>query len=163
MSAFSIRRAQPGDEETIYELLREFAEFEFRLDEYKMTPEIVRRDVFGPTPRLMVALAFVGSEPAGLANWYWSYSSFSAKRGMFIEDIFVLPKFRKQGLGKLFLSYLAKEAEREGAQRMDWMVLDWNEKAMLFYKNLGSRMVAEWITFRLEGEPMQKMARDYRS
>jgi GNAT superfamily N-acetyltransferase len=158
MSEFTIRRARPGDEETIYNLLREFAEFEFRLDEYMMTPEIVRRDVFGPAPKLFVALAFRDDAAAGLANWYWTYSSFAAKRGMFIEDIFVLPKFRKKGLGKLFLSYLAKESEREGAQRMDWMVLDWNEKAMLFYKNLGSRMVAEWITFRLEGDAMKKLA-----
>jgi len=159
MSEFSIRRAKPGDEEAIYKLLREFAEFEFRLDEYHLTPEIVRRDVFGPNPKLLVALAFRDGEPVGLTNWYWSYSSFAAKRGLFIEDIFVLPKWRKQGLGTQFLAYLAKEAEREGAARMDWMVLDWNEKAMLFYKKLGSRMVAEWITFRLEGEAMKKLAR----
>lgn len=159
MSAFSIRRARAGDEETIYNLLRDFADYEFRQDEYHLTPDIVRRDMLGERPVLSVALAFSGAEPAGIANWYWTYSSFAARRGLFIEDIYVQPKFRKQGLGRDFFSFLSAEALREGAARMDWMVLDWNEKAMEFYKRMGSRMVAEWITFRLEGEPLEALAK----
>lgn len=159
MSAFSIRRAQAGDEDIIYTLLRDFAEYESRLSEYHLTPELVQRDMLGDNPVLSVALAFCGAEPAGIANWYWTYSSFSAKRGLFIEDIYVQPKFRKQGLGRDFFSFLSAEALSEGAARLDWMVLDWNEKAIEFYKRMGGRKVAEWITFRLEGEPLETLAR----
>lgn len=159
MRDFSIRRARAGDEGTIYNLLRDFAEYEFRLDEYHLTADIVRRDMLGASPKLSVALAFVDDEPAGIANWYWTYSSFAARQGLFIEDIYVQPKFRKHGIGRAFFSFLSAEALREGAARVDWMVLDWNEKAMEFYKRMGSRMVAEWITFRLEGEPLEKLAK----
>jgi GNAT superfamily N-acetyltransferase len=153
-----IRRAGEGDEAAIHGLLRGLAEFENLTDRFLLTPEIVRRDMLGPHPVLTAALAFDGAEPVGVATWYWTYSSFRAVRGLFIEDIYVQPARRGSGLGKAFFAFLAAEAKREGAMRLDWVVLDWNEKAQNFYRSLGGKPVAEWLTYRLEGEAMDKLA-----
>lgn len=158
MSAFSIRPAVPGDEVTIELLLRAFAGYVDRLFDYTTTPAIVARDLFGASPRAFAALAFDGEAPVGVAIWYFTYASFSARRGMFIEDIFVLPAYRRQGLGKAFWAYMAGEALREGTTRMEWLVLDWNEKAKAFYQSLGGMQAAEWQPFRLEGDAMRKLA-----
>jgi GNAT superfamily N-acetyltransferase len=155
---FEIRRARPGDEQTIFALLRGLAEFENLLGKFRLTPEIVARDVFGPDPAMCAALAFEGDAPIGIATWYWGYSSFAAKRSLFIEDIFVLPEKRRMGLGKAFFSYLAGEAKRMDAARVDWLVLDWNEKAQGFYRGLGGKPVQEWLIYRLEGEALDRLA-----
>lgn len=157
----SIRAVRPGDERAIYGLLRGLAEFENLLDKFHLTEEAVARDVFGPDPALRAALAFVEGEedPVGIATWYWTYSSFAAKRGLFIEDIFVLPEFRGQGLGKAFFAFLAKETLRVGGIRLDWLVLNWNEKAIAFYRGLGGKPVDEWQIYRLEGAALEGLSR----
>jgi GNAT superfamily N-acetyltransferase len=157
--SFDIRRAKPGDEETIHVLLRGLAEFANLLDKFHLTLEDVARDVFGPQPAMCVALAFEGTQPIGIATWYWSYSSFAAKRCLFIEDIFVRPSMRGRGLGKAFFGFLAAEAKRMDAQRLDWLVLDWNEKAQGFYRSLGGKPVEEWLIYRLEGDALESLAR----
>jgi GNAT superfamily N-acetyltransferase len=158
MSGVNIRRAEPGDAGTIYTLLRALAEFEDLLGKFRLTPEKVTRDVFGANPAMAAALAFDGETPVGIATWYWTYSSFAAQRGLFIEDIFVVPEQRGQGLGKAFFRFLAAEAKRHDAIRLDWLVLDWNEKAMAFYRGLGGRPVKEWLIYRLESEALDILA-----
>lgn len=160
MSA-TIRRAEPGDEQAVYDLLRGLAEFEDLLGKFHLTLEDVRRDVFGADPALKVALAFVEglAAPVGLASWYWTYSSFAAKRGLFIEDIFVQPAWRGHGLGKAFFAFLARETLRVGGHRLDWLVLNWNEKAIAFYQSLGGKPVQEWQIYRLDGAAMEALAR----
>ena len=165
MSAFTIRPAHPGDEEAIYSLLRGLAEFENLSDKFQLTRGKVARDVFGSDPALHAALAFAGDEtgengvPIGIATWYWTYSSFAARRGLFIEDIFVLPSWRGQGLGRSFFGFLAGQAAKVGGARLDWLVLDWNEKAIAFYKSLGGKPVEEWQIYRLEGAALDALAK----
>ena len=158
MSGFSIRPAVPGDEGTIETLLRAFATYVDRLFDYHTDAATIARDLFGEAPRASAALALVDGAPAGVAVWYFTYATFSAQRGLYIEDIFVLPQYRRQGLGKAFWAYMAGEALREGATRMEWLVLDWNEKAKAFYLSLGGKQAAEWQSFHLEGDAMRKLA-----
>ena len=156
---FAIRKARPGDEAAILALLKGLAEFERLEDKFHLTLDAVTRDVFGPHPAMAAALAFEGDMPVGIATWYGTYSSFAARRGLFIEDIFVLPEKRGQGLGRAFFAFLAAEAKHNGALRIDWLVLDWNEKAQGFYRSLGGKPVEEWLIYRLDETAMEKLTR----
>ncbi|MBV9548732.1 MAG: GNAT family N-acetyltransferase [Alphaproteobacteria bacterium] len=150
---FTIRRAAPGDEAIIVALLKELAVFEkleprFTLDQVQVT-----RDLFGREKAAVCDLAFAGAEPAGLALWFWTYRSFGAERGLFIEDLYVKPQFRGQGLGTMFFAHLAGQGAR-----LEWRVLDWNEKALAFYRRLGARPLADWLTYELEGEALKRLS-----
>jgi GNAT superfamily N-acetyltransferase len=153
---FSIRDAVLGDEGLVCTLLGEFAAFEkapiFRLDE-----AAVVRDLLDSARAAQCGLAFLGEEPAGVMVWFWSYRSFRAQRGLFVEDIYVRPQFRGQGLGTALLAYLAAAAQREGAF-LEWLVLDWNSAAIDFYRGLGAVPVPEWLSYRLEGEALARLA-----
>jgi GNAT superfamily N-acetyltransferase len=154
--SFSIRDAVQGDEGLICTLLGEFAAFEkapiFRLDE-----AAVARDLLGEDRAAQCGLAFLGEEPAGVMVWFWSYRSFRAQRGLFVEDIYVRPQFRGQGIGKALLAYLAAAAQCEGAF-LEWLVLDWNSAAIDFYSGLGAAPVPQWQSYRLEGDALAKLA-----
>ena len=149
---FSIRRASAGDEGIIVAMLRELAEFE-RAPSFTLTEADIARDLFGPEPVCLCELAFAGEDAAGIALWFWSYRSFRAERGVFIEDLFVRPAFRGRGLGRMLLAHLA----RQGA-RLEWRVLDWNEQALAFYRGLGAAPLQDWLVYQLEGEALKRLA-----
>ena len=158
MSEFSIRPAGAGDEAVIVSLLRELAAYEHLLDKFAVTEEVVARDYLSADPACLAELAYAGEEPVAIATWYRNYSSFGAVRGLYIEDLFVKPQWRGKGVGKDLLVHLAKIAKAEGASRMDWKVLDWNEAASAFYLAFGAHKVENWLDFRLEGEALATLA-----
>ncbi len=153
----TIRPARKGEEALILSLLTELADYEKLLDKFHITLDVIRRDYLGEQPLLNCDLAFDGEAPAGMASWYWMYSSFAAKRAIYLEDLFVRPAFRGKGYGKSLLAHLARTAVQAGAERIDWSVLDWNKPSIDFYEGIGARAVTGWYVYRLEAEALQRL------
>jgi GNAT superfamily N-acetyltransferase len=153
----TIRPARKGEEALILSLLTELADYEKLLDKFHITLDVIRRDYLGEQPLLNCDLAFDGEAPAGMASWYWMYSSFAAKRAIYLEDLFVRPAFRGRGYGKSLLAHLARTAVQAGAERIDWSVLDWNKPSIDFYEGIGARAVTGWYVYRLEAEALQRL------
>ena len=158
MSGFLIRKARTGDEDAIYRLLYGLAEYEKLLWRFHVTREEVVRDYLCDNPLIHAELLFEGETPAGGATWFWTYAGFAAKRGLYIEDLFVFPAFRGRGYGKALLAHMAMLAVRSGAIRVDWNVLDWNKPAIEFYERLGARPQEGAPYYRLDGEALKKAA-----
>jgi GNAT superfamily N-acetyltransferase len=159
MNEFSIRRGRLGDEALILQLLRELAEYEKLLEKFHIAEDVIRRDYLGTQPLLNCDLAFEGSNPVGIATWYWNYSSFAARRAIYLEDLFVRPGVRGKGYGEMLLAHLARTAVAAGARSVDWSVLDWNKPSIDFYEGLGARQVTGWYVYRLEGGALEKLGR----
>ena len=159
MSEFTIRQGRSGDEALILQLLVELAEYEKLREKFHINEEVIRRDYLGTEPLLNCDLAFAGNEAVGIATWYWNYSSFAAKRAIYLEDLFVRPMVRGKGYGKALLAHLARTAVAAGARSVDWSVLDWNKPSIEFYDSLGARPVTGWIVYRLEGDALAALGR----
>lgn len=159
MDEFTIRQGRSGDEALILQLLVELAEYEKLLEKFHINEDVIRRDYLGAEPLLNCDLAFAGNEAVGIATWYWNYSSFAAKRAIYLEDLFVRPTVRGKGYGKALLAHLARTALAAGARSVDWSVLDWNRPSIEFYDSLGARPVTGWIVYRLEGDALVTMGR----
>ena len=157
MSAFTIRSAKSGDEDIILALLYELAEYEKLQAKFKVTREIVARDYLGEHPAIHTALAYAGEKPAGVATWYFTYSTFAAARGAYLEDLFVRPEFRGKGIGKALLAHVARQAAAAGAAHVEWVVLDWNEPSIRFYESLGAERIKGWHVYRLGGGALIKL------
>nr|AIA13168.1 Acetyltransferase (GNAT) family [uncultured bacterium] len=154
MSELVIRAAEPSDTALILALLEEFAAYA-KAPEFKLNETDVLRDMFGGACHC--ELAFREKEPVGIACWYWTYKSFRAARGLFVEDLYVREAFRGQGLGKALLAHLAAKARGAGGF-LEWQVLDWNSSAISFYKMLGAQPLGQWLNYRLDGEPLERLA-----
>ncbi len=152
-----IRRATVDDIHLILEFIRDLAEYERAPEEAVATPEDLRRDGFSGEPRFYVEIAEWDGEPAGFALWFFNYSTWQGKPGLYLEDLFVRPQFRKKGIGKALLAYLAKVAVEKGCGRYQWQVLDWNTPALEFYKSLGAQVMQEWLTLRVTGDSLRKL------
>ena len=155
MSDFSIRAATQADASIIVSLLRELADYEKLLGTFTLNEDAVRRDMFGDACHC--DLAFVDGEPVGVTTWFWTYNSFRAIRGLFVEDLFVRTPFRGRGFGRALLAHLAATALKADAF-MVWQVLDWNAPSIAFYKSLGAAPQENWITYRLRGAALEKLA-----
>jgi GNAT superfamily N-acetyltransferase len=158
-----IRKATAEDIPLILEFIRELAEYERAPEEAVATGEDLWRDGFSPEPRFHVVIAQWNGEPAGFALWFYNYSTWQGKPGLYLEDLFVRPQFRKKGIGKALLVHLAKMALEKGCGRYQWQVLDWNTPAIEFYESLGAKMMKEWLTLRVTGEALRKLAEQDRS
>jgi len=154
----SIRAARPGDEDTMFALLFELAEYEKLTHVFHITPETIERDFFSPQPRCHCELLFDSGVPFGIANWFYSYATFATARKIYLADLFVKPSQRGKGLGKALLAHLARLAILEGAAQVEWEVLDWNKPSIEFYESLGARRAGEWLIYRLGGEHLEKLA-----
>jgi len=154
----SIRSARSGDEDAIYRLLYGLAEYEKLLWRFFVTREDVIRDYLCDDPLIHAELAFEDGQLVGGATWFWTYAGFAAKRGLYIEDLFVLPECRGRGIGKALMAHLVKIAMQAGAVRVDWNVLDWNMPSIDFYENLGARPQEGGIYYRLDGDAMRKLS-----
>ena len=154
----NIRPARPGDEDAIYSLLYGLAEYEKLLWRFHVTRDTVVRDYLCDDPLIHCEIAFEGDTPVGGATWFWTYAGFAAKRGLYIEDLFVFPAFRGRGYGKALLAHLAKFAAQSGAIRIDWNVLDWNRPSIDFYESLGAKPQEGAPYYRLDGEALKKLA-----
>jgi len=153
MSDFVLRAAAPADAPIILELLREFAVYE-KAPFFQLNEAAIRRDMFGAACHCDLALS--DSKVSGIATWFWTYKSFRAARYLFVEDLYVKPEFRGQGLGRQLLVHLGLRARQENGF-LEWRVLDWNAPAVEFYKSLGAILLPEWITCRLEGAALEKL------
>ena len=158
MSDFSIRAAIAADAPVILALLRELADYEKLLHELRLSEALILRDMTGGDAACRCDIAWKGDEAAGIVVWYWIYRSFRARRGLYLEDLFVRPAFRGRGLGRMLLRHLAGTAVTAGADFMDWKVLDWNTPSIAFYRSLGAAQVPDWLDYRLEGPALEKLA-----
>ena len=141
-------------------MIRELAEYEKEPLSAVATEADLLRDGFGSSPRYACLMALWSGEPAGFAFYFHNYSTWQGKWGLYLEDLFVRPSFRGRGIGRALLIELARIAVRDGCGRFQWQVLDWNEPAFSFYEKLGARRLGEWVTMRLDGEALERLARD---
>jgi GNAT superfamily N-acetyltransferase len=153
-----IRPAAEADAPLVWNFIRKLAEYGDLSDEVYATEDDVTQALFGPQRVAEVLLAFVGPEPAGFALYSYSFASFLGKAGIYIEDFFVEQKYRNRGIGKALLLHLAKLGRARGCGRLEWSVLNWNERAMEFYQSLGAVPMDEWTTFRLTGDALDRLA-----
>lgn len=153
----TIRPAQPGDEALVLSFIKALAEYERLLDKVVATEETVREALFIEHPRLFCLIAEWDGEPAGFAVWFYNYSTFLARHGIYIEDLFVKPEFRGRDIGTSLLTDLAARAAREGCGRLEWSVLNWNVDAIKFYETLGARPVEGWTVYRLSGDALKAL------
>jgi GNAT superfamily N-acetyltransferase len=153
-----IERGTPEDVPLILRLIKGLAEYERMSNEVEATEDRLRETLFGPHPSAEVVIGYAGSEPAGFALFFHSYSTFLGKPGLYLEDLFVMPQYRGCGYGKALLVHLAKLAAERGCGRFEWTALDWNEPAIGFYKKLGATPMHEWTIFRVTGNALQKLA-----
>ena len=153
-----IRAATPGDVPEILKFIRELAEYEKLADQAVATAEDLMRDGFSEQPYFHVLIAEWDRQPAGFALYFFNYSTFQGKPGLYLEDVFVRPPFRGKGIGKALLLHLAKTAVDEGCGRFQWQVLDWNKPSIEFYESLGAQVMTEWLTMRVTGEALTKLA-----
>ena len=138
----------------ILRLITALAEYEKLTDQCVATEAALRATLFGDQPAAEVVIAYVGAEPAGFALWFHNYSTFLARRGLYLEDLFVRPEWRGQGIGRALLSHLARIAVARGCGRMEWSVLDWNEPAIGFYRRLGATVMEDWRICRIAGDTL---------
>jgi GNAT superfamily N-acetyltransferase len=153
-----IRLAKESDAPLVVEFIRKLAEYGDISSEATVTEADVRAALFGERPVAEAILAYVRQEPAGFAVYSYRFSSFMGKPGILVEDLFVEHQFRSRGIGKLLLVTLARLGRERGCGGLEWPVLNWNEQAMEFYQDLGAVPMEEWTTFRLTGEPLERLA-----
>jgi GNAT superfamily N-acetyltransferase len=154
----SVRRASPGDGETLLDLVAALAEYERLAPPDGAARERLLADAFGPRPRFEAYLAELDGAAVGYAIVFETYSSFLARPTLYLEDLFVRPETRRRGAGGALLRHLARLAVERGCGRMEWLVLDWNELAQGVYRGLGARELAEWRFIRLDGEALHQAA-----
>ena len=155
--AFWLHHATENELPIILALIKDLAEYEKLGHEVVATEEILRVSLFERRVAEVV-IAYAGDEPAGFAVYFRTFSTFLGVPGMYLEDLYVIPRFRRQGLGRMLLVHLAKIARERGYGRVEWSVLDWNELAIGFYKGLGAKPMDEWTVFRLTGDSLRKLA-----
>ena len=157
MSA-TTRVASPTDIPLILDFIRKLAEYERLLHEVECSEADIRRDLFGENPRAFCDIAEVGGRPVGFALWFYSYSTFRGRAGIYLEDLFVEPEARGEGAGKALLRRLAQRCVEADLGRLEWAVLDWNAPSIAFYDSLGAMKKEGWTVRRLYGEALSGLA-----
>jgi diamine N-acetyltransferase len=158
----TIRPAQPADLPTVFSLIRGLAEYEHLLDEVDATESQLGSALFGAQPRVFCDIAEWNADggvaSAGFALWYYNFSTFRGRHGLYLEDLFVRPEHRGRGVGRALLVHLAQRCVREDLARFEWAVLDWNEPALRFYRSLGARALDAWTPYRVTGDALRALA-----
>jgi GNAT superfamily N-acetyltransferase len=153
----ALRPARADDAPLVLALVRELAEYERAPDECRATEAALRETLFGPAPQAEVVVAEWDGRPAGFALFFHNYSTWEARRGLYLEDLFVRPEFRGRGVGRALLAHLAAVAVARGCGRFEWSVLDWNEPAIGFYRALGARPMDGWTVMRVDGDALRAL------
>lgn len=153
-----IRPASVDQTPLILKLIKELAVYEKLLDIVITTEEDLKETLFGKNKAAEVVIGYYNDKPVGYALFFYNYSSFAGRPGLYIEDIYVRQEHRGKGFGKAFLVYLARIAKEKKCGRMEWAVLDWNEPSIEFYKKLGAIPMDEWTVFRLSRDAVEKLA-----
>jgi len=154
-----IHRARRDQAGLVLSLIRELAEYEKLLHEVEATEVDIDAALFGDNPRLFCEIAEWNGEPVGFAVWFFNFSTFSGRSGIYLEDLFVRPAFRGKGIGKALLAYLARACVANGWSRLQWAVLDWNTPSIAFYKSLGAVLMDEWTMCRVTGPALTALAK----
>jgi GNAT superfamily N-acetyltransferase len=158
VSPVVVRVATVADAPLILEFVRDLAEYERLLHEVEMTEADVRRDLFGENPRAFCEIAEVGGMPVGFALWFYNYSTFRGRAGIYLEDLFVKPEARGVGAGKGLLRRLAQRCVEADLGRLEWAVLNWNAPSIAFYDSLGASQKDDWTVRRLDGAALHALA-----
>jgi GNAT superfamily N-acetyltransferase len=153
-----IRWAQPGDEAELVAMMRELADFEHALDQCTVTESQLSPALFGEQATVYAHVAEVDGEPAAMALWFRNFSTWDGVAGIYLEDLFVKPAFRRHGLARALLATLARECIDNGYTRLTWAVLDWNSNAIALYDSVGGQPQNEWITYRVSGDELSELA-----
>lgn len=153
----SIRPATRTDAPLVADFIHSLAEYERLSHEVEATSERLEATLFADPPAAHCVLAFAGAEPAGFAIFFFNYSTFLAKPGLYLEDLFVKPEFRGSGIGRALLLHLAGIARGRGCGRMEWAVLEWNTPAIGFYESIGARVLSDWKVCRLAGPALENL------
>ena len=154
----TIRPATVADVPLILQFIRELAEYERDPQAAVATAADLLRDGFGPEPKFRVDIAEWSGEPAGFAFYFWNYSTWQGRPGLYLEDLFVRARFRGKGIGKALLVHLARVAVKNNCGRLVWQVLDWNTPSIEFYNSLGAETMKEWLTMRVTGDALVRLA-----
>ncbi len=157
MRSISIVPAMPADVPTVLALIRELAEYEKLLQEVVADEALVHEALFGPKTVAECVLAWDGTAALGFALYYFNFSTFLARPGLYLEDLYVRTEHRGQGVGEALLKHLAQIAVRRGCGRMEWAVLNWNRRAIQFYERMGAEGVLDWTVYRMSGEPLLRL------
>jgi GNAT superfamily N-acetyltransferase len=154
------RVASPTDIPLILEFIRDLADYERLLHEVEATEADIRRDLFGENPRCFCDIAEDNGRPVGFALWFYNYSTFRGRAGIYLEDLFVKPDYRGGGAGKALLRRLAQRCVEADLGRLEWAVLNWNAPSIAFYDSLGASAKDDWTVRRLDGEALVQLAGD---
>jgi len=154
----TVRVATLADAPLILSFIRELAEYERLLHEVEATEADIRRDLFGENPRSFCEIAEQDGQPVGFALWFYNYSTFRGRAGIYLEDLFVRPEARGEGAGKALLAKLARRCVDAELGRLEWAVLNWNTPSIAFYDSLGASAKTEWTVRRLDGEALERLA-----
>lgn len=152
-----IRPARPDDAALIISLISALAAYEKLEHEAKATEADILRDLFGEAPKVFCEIAEWQGKPVGFALWFYTYSTFQGRHGIWLEDLFVVPEARGVGAGKALLQHLAQRCVAEKLGRYEWWVLDWNEPSIQFYKSQGGVLQDEWTKVRVDGPALEKL------
>lgn len=153
-----IREAEPQDVPLLLELFGELAEYEQLTDQLHATEGQLSKALFGERPAAEALIAELGSEPAGYALFFSTFSTFLTREGIWLEDLFVRPSHRGAGVGRALLSALAARVRERDGGRLEWCALDWNELALGFYRGIGAHTMDQWVTHRLDGDALEALA-----
>lgn len=154
----TVRPATAEDSDLVLDFIQQLARYEKLEHHCVASAHQIRATLFGPHSRAEALLAFDGDVPAGFAVYFYSYSTFLAKPGLYLEDLFVKPELRGSGIGKRIFLELLQIAQANNCARFEWSVLDWNEPAIKFYESLGAKAQAEWVRYRLDEEQISTLA-----
>lgn len=158
-AALTIRPAVPGDAGLVHRFVLSLAAYEKLSHEVEADEAALAAALFGANPRVFAAIAEWDGEAAGFALWFFTYSSFRGRHGLYLEDLFVLPAFRGRGIGTALIASLARRCIDEGLARFEWSVLDWNAPSIAFYEAKGATLMREWLRCRVEGAALERLGR----
>lgn len=153
-----IRPARPDEAGIVLGFIKELAEYEKLSHEVEATEAMIAESLFGPNPRTFCEIAEWEGEPAGFALWFYTYSTFKGRHGIWLEDLYVRPEHRGRSLGKALIKRLAKRCADENLPRLAWWVLDWNEPARVFYRSIGAAAMDGWTVKRVDGAALARLA-----
>lgn len=158
MSAIEIRQATTEDSARILRFVTELAIYEKAEQEVLATESDIRESIFGRDSTTHAVICNIDNKPVGFAVYFFNYSTWLGKHGLYLEDLYVSPEYRGAGAGKALLKHLAKIAVSKNCGRFEWSVLDWNEPAIRFYQSIGAKSQDEWVGYRLAGEALEEFA-----